>query len=96
MGYPSTQNMLYHKYLYESECCSVSSFSFENYHIFIRGLAKNTFTICNIKRLKPNDLTKVEIFPSQTTLTKGVLQTSSPEARAIYLYVGKHILLSGD
>jgi hypothetical protein len=56
MGYQSTQNMLYHKHLYESEYCSVSSPSFEKYHIFIRGLAKNTFTICNIKQHKLIDL----------------------------------------
>jgi hypothetical protein len=27
-----------------SECCSVSSIRLENYHIFKKGLAKNTFT----------------------------------------------------
>ena len=27
-----------------SECCSVPSFQLENFHIFDKGLAKNTFT----------------------------------------------------
>ena len=45
----------------------------ENYHIFRKGLAKNTFTICNAKRLKPDDSTNVrKSFYKRTTLT-GVL-----------------------
>ena len=45
MGYRGTQNVPVHMDLYESECCSGSSFSLENFHIFNIGLAKNTFTI---------------------------------------------------
>ena len=34
MEYQGMRNMPVHRYLYESECCSVPSFSIENYHIF--------------------------------------------------------------
>ena len=44
MGYQSTQNVPVHRDLYESECCSVRPSNKENFHIFIKGLAKNTFT----------------------------------------------------
>ena len=44
MGYRGTQNVPGHRYLYESECCSESSLSLENFHIFNIGLRKNTFT----------------------------------------------------
>ena len=33
---------------------------FENFHIFWQGLAKNTFTICNVIRSRPKDKTKVK------------------------------------
>ena len=67
------QNAPNHMYLYESECCSVSSCYKENYHIFYLGLAKNTFTICNVRRQKPDDDTNVgKSFYKRTTLT-GVL-----------------------
>ena len=41
-----------------SECCSVPSFQLENFHIFDKGLAKNTFTICNVKRFNRLTLQK--------------------------------------
>ena len=34
-----------------SECCPFRPYDLENFHIFDKGLAKNTFTICNIKGL---------------------------------------------
>ena len=40
------QNAPNHMYLYESVCCSYHPSNKENFHIFIKGLAKNTFTIC--------------------------------------------------
>ena len=74
MGYRGTQNVPFHRYLYESECCPYCPYRLENFHIFNKGLAKNTFTICNAKRSKPNDSTNVrKSFYKQTTLT-GVLQ----------------------
>ena len=63
------QNAPNHKYLYESECCSVSSIRLENYHIFKKGLAKNTFTICNVTQHCCITTTKLKIFSSRTTLT---------------------------
>ena len=48
MGYRGTKNVPFHRYLYESECCPYRPYSKENFHIFDKGLAKNTFTICNI------------------------------------------------
>ena len=50
MGYRGTQNVPVHRYLYESECCPTRLSYKENFHIFIKRLAKNTFTICNVKR----------------------------------------------
>ena len=35
-------------------------FDQENFHIFNQGLAKNTFTICNVRRSRPKDRTKVK------------------------------------
>ena len=46
MGYRGTLNVPVHEYLYESECCPYHPHDLENFHIFDRGLAKNTFTIC--------------------------------------------------
>ena len=45
----------------------------ENFHIFRKGLAKNTFTICNVRRQKPPDSTNLrKSFYKQTTLTGGI------------------------
>ena len=58
-----------------NECCFVPSFRLENYHIFIRGLAKNTFTIFNARRHMPNDSPNVgRIFRINNTHW-GIVQT---------------------
>ena len=44
MGYRGTQNVPFHRYLYESEFCPYRPYRLENFHIFNKGLAKNTFT----------------------------------------------------
>ena len=45
----------------------------ENFHIFRKGLAKNTFTICNVRRQKQPDSTNVrKSFYKRTTLTGGI------------------------
>ncbi len=51
----------------------MSSCYYENYHIFDKGLAKNTFTICNAGRLLPDDTAKVSIFYKRDN-THGVLR----------------------
>ena len=80
-----TQNATCHRYLYESECCSVSSFSFENFHIFYLGFAKNTFTICNVRRQKPRDPTNIrKSFNKRTTLT-GVLHRRIRKRSELFL-----------
>ena len=81
MGYRGTHNGPVHEYLYESECRPYRPHDLENFHIFDRGLAKNTFTICNARRLVPDDSTNVNIFPLRTTRT----QISPPvEAGGLY------------
>ena len=54
-----------------SECCSVRSLQQENFHIFIWGLAKNTFTICNAKPYSRLTLQMSEKLFKWTTLTLG-------------------------
>ena len=44
MEYRGMQNVPVHKYLYESECCPYHPSTLENFHIFRKGFAKNTFT----------------------------------------------------
>ena len=41
----------------------------ENFHIFIKGLAKNTFTNMYYQGFTPLDMTKLSIFQKRTTLT---------------------------
>ena len=62
-------NAPYHDYLYESECRPYHPHDLENFHIFDRGLAKNTFTICNARRQMPHDTTNVNIFLLRATRT---------------------------
>ena len=43
-------------------------FDQENFHIFNQGLAKNTFTICNVRWRQPNDATNVaKLFQTDNT-----------------------------
>ena len=76
------QNALNHEYLYDSECCSVSSIRLENYHIFKKGLAKNTFTICMSVRHSRTTMTKLRIFfygqHSQGYCTRQTYKAVSP------------------
>ena len=73
MGYRGTQNVPFHRYLYESECCPYCPYRLENFHIFNKGLAKNTFTICNVIQSKLHNSTNIgKSFYKRTTLT-GVL-----------------------
>ncbi len=59
MGYQGAERTYPHEST-RSECCSVSSIRLENYHIFSRGLAKNTFTICNVMQSKLRNPTNLQ------------------------------------
>ena len=50
--------------------CPYHPHDLENFHIFDRGLAKNSFTICNARRQMPHDTTIVNIFLLRATRTK--------------------------
>ena len=43
MGYRSTQNVPFHRYLYEVSVAPYRPYSKENFHIFKKGLAKKHF-----------------------------------------------------
>ena len=86
MGYQGAERTYPHEST-RSECCSVSSIRLENYHIFSRGLAKNTFTICNVRRQKPRDPTNVrKSFYKRTTLT-GVLHRRIRNMSQLFLFM---------
>ena len=73
MGYRGTKNVPFHRYLYESECCPYRPTSLENFHILRKGLAKNTFTICNDNQFTDYHC-KGKIFSLTNNTHKGVLQ----------------------
>ena len=51
MEYRGTQNVSVHRYLYESECCSVPSCYMKTTTFSRKDFRKNTLTIFNIKGL---------------------------------------------
>ena len=72
MGYGYTERDLPQVSI-RSECCSVSSSYYENYHIFDKGLAKKHFHKYVMSGGQPRDLTNVrKSFYKRATLT-GVL-----------------------
>ena len=100
MGYRGTLNVPVHEYLYESECCPYHPHDLENFHIFDRGLAKNTFTICNARRQMQHDTTNVNIFLLRATRTKEssdndiddgnfkTVNTTSPKKKYSHGFIG--------
>ena len=56
----SRYRMYLSAYIYTKVSVVPTVLLFENFHIFWQGLAKNTFTICNVRRSRPKDKTKVK------------------------------------